>query len=108
MERDMDKLLKEYGEFAKCSPLVEFDESDVPENLRNLIPYARFWGISDDLEREVLSEAADQSVKDRLKALIAENDDLLDDWLAGEEADSLAPSDAYVAFSAMRMCADFF
>ncbi|QJE95751.1 hypothetical protein [Luteolibacter luteus] len=104
----MEKDIKtEYGSFISESPAVDFDVNDVPVNLRHLIPYARFWGISDDLERERLAEKAPEHIKSSLKELIRDNDDSLDDWLAGEEASYPDPSDAYVAFSAMRMAADF-
>jgi hypothetical protein len=100
-------LKREYGEFASASPLAEFEVEDVPENLRSLIPYARFWGISDDWQREQLALKAPEPARASLQQLIADNDDALDEWLAGDEASSATPSDAYVAFSAMRMCADF-
>ncbi len=98
---------EKYGDFASASGNVVFDESDVPENLEGLIPYAKFWGLSDDWAREQLATKAPEHVKAELKLLIARYDDALDEWLAGDEAASANPSDAYVAFSAMRMCADF-
>lgn len=103
----VDAIKTEYGEFLSRSPTVDFDSKDVPENLRGLIPYASFWGIADDWKREQLVEAAPEHLKASLQQLIAVNDDALDDWLAGDEASSLNPSDAYIAFSAMRMAADF-
>ncbi|MCR9294964.1 MAG: hypothetical protein NXI32_19785 [bacterium] len=80
---------------------------DIPDALYPLIPYARFWGISDDWQREQLAIKAPDCVRESFKRLIEQNDDVLDDWLSGEEALSAQPTDAYVAFSAMRMCADF-
>ena len=100
-------LRQKYGSFYNESTQVNFDSSVVPIKLRPLIPYAKFWGLSDDLEREQLAEKAPQEIREELKSLIAEYDDLIDAWLAGDEAVSEAPSDAYVAFSAMRMCADY-
>lgn len=100
-------LEDEYGDFYSESDKVDFDVNDVPDNLRSLIPYARFWGMSDDWQREQLASKAPDSVRSSLQQLIAANDDALDDWLGGEEASLSNPSDAYVAFSAMRMCADF-
>jgi hypothetical protein len=103
----MKSLQDRYGEFFNESPLVEFNAGDVPENLQSLVPYARFWGIQDDWQREQLVTKAPASIRESLRTLIAEYEDVLDDWLAGEEATSSNPSDAYIAFSAMRMCADF-
>jgi hypothetical protein len=39
--------------------------------------------------------------------VVSDIDDQLDDWLAGDEAKSDSPSAEYIAFSAMRMAADF-
>ena len=110
MQNDSDvvkSMQAEYGEFFGQSAAVEFRVDDVPENLRSLVPYAQFWGVQDDWQREQLASKAPRKVQESLQKLIAENDDALDDWLAGEEAASANPSDAYIAFSAMRMCADF-
>lgn len=48
----IDSLIVDYGEFTSTSQAVEFDSEDVPKDLWPLMPYARFWGIADDLERE--------------------------------------------------------
>jgi len=100
-------LEQRYGKFYTVSNQVDFVSSDVPGTLLTLIPYAKFWGLSDDWEREQLVAKAPDEIKNELKLLIVKYDDFLDEWLAGEEAGSPLPSDAYVAFSAMRMCADF-
>ena len=106
-QTELTELMNErYGVFASASANIEFDENDVPESLRMLIPYARFWGIADDWEREQLAQRAPRDIKSELRNLIAQYDDALDAWLAGDEASSPNPSNAYIAFSAMRMCAD--
>ncbi len=103
----IDPIQNEYGEFLSESSTVDFDFNDEPENLRHLIPYASFWGIADDWEREQLAEKAPTHLKESLQKLIADNDGELDAWLAGVEASNPDPSDAYIAFSAMRMAADY-
>ncbi|MGV3756680.1 MAG: hypothetical protein ACO1QS_14960 [Verrucomicrobiota bacterium] len=103
----IDAIRSEYGEFLSESSMVDFDENEVPESLRPLIPYASFWGLADDWEREKLAEKAPAHLKISLRKMIADNDDALDDWLAGVEASSSNPSSAYIAFSAMRMAADY-
>lgn len=103
----IESLASEYGEFISASPSVDFDATDVPVNLRSLIPYASFWGLTDDLEREQLVEVAPLHLKHDLQRLIVEYEDALDEWLAGPEATSSKPSAAYIAFSAMRMAADY-
>ncbi len=102
-----DKIKNEYGDFIAKSPLVYFEINDVPSNLHSLIPYASFWGLSDDLEREQLVDCAPSHLKETLRRIIADNDDALDEWLAGDEARNPRPCSAYVAFSAMRMAADY-
>ncbi len=102
-----DEMKQLYGVFYQESPKASIDPSQVPGSLHVLVPYAEFWGISDDWAREELIAKSPQSVQENLKAVVASFDDKLDEWLAGEEADSTSPSKEYVAFSAMRMAADF-
>jgi hypothetical protein len=102
-----DELSQLYGEFYPASPGTKFDILNVPENLRQLAPYAAFWGLADDLEREHLVNIAPTNIARELRDIVASFDDALDEWLTGAEADSDCPSDAYVAFSCLRMAADF-
>lgn len=85
-------------------PLLE--PSRVPLPLRHLIPYAQIWGVADDTLRSLVLRQASQDARADLKRVVASADDLLDEWLAGPDADGQSPSDEYVAFSAMRMAAD--
>jgi hypothetical protein len=96
-----------WGPSAQASPRASFNLEDVPEGLRQLAPYAVFWGAADDWAREDVLKKTPDSLRKNLKAVIAAFDDALDAWLAGAEASNSHPSDAYVAFSAMRMSADF-
>lgn len=97
----------EWGLSAQTSPRTSFDLEDVPEGLRQLAPYAVFWGAADDWVREDVLKKTPGSLLQNLKAVVAAYDDALDAWLAGVEASNSEPSDAYVAYSAMRMSADF-
>jgi hypothetical protein len=76
------------------------------ENLRHLIPYAELWGVNDDLIRDDMVRSAPREALEDLKRLVERHDDLLDEWLAGPEADVASPSTEYLAFTAMRMAAD--
>lgn len=80
---------------------------NVPLRLRHLIPLAEEFGVTDDLEREHFILATPPDKIALLKSAVAEHDDDLDEWLAGPEADSFPFSNEYIAFSAMRMAADF-
>ncbi|QDV34268.1 hypothetical protein [Tautonia plasticadhaerens] len=80
--------------------------ANVPPSLRHLIPLAERFGVTDDVQRERLVSSASPHEIARLKAAVQANDDDLDDWLAGSEADGPKFSAEYLAFSAMRMAAD--
>ncbi|HXK58854.1 MAG TPA: hypothetical protein PLP42_03075 [Acidobacteriota bacterium] len=54
----------------------------------------------------MLRKAPPESIRE-LKRLIESHEDLIDAWLAGPEANDPNPSPEYLAFSAMRMAADF-
>ena len=102
-----DELKSFYGPFYATSPLAPIRTSHVPEPVRALIPYARFWGIPDDRQREQLVDSARPDIIEDLKNAIDSLSAELDEWLAGPEARSPQPSNEYVAFSAMRMAADY-
>jgi hypothetical protein len=54
-----------------------------------------------------LVQDAPERAKAELVQVVKAIDDYLDAWLAGHEATAPAPSAEYIAFSAMRMAADF-
>lgn len=91
-----------YGNFINASPGADFRIEDVPESVRDLVPYARFWGISDDGIRLDLVLSAPAELTANLKRVFQLYDDRLDQWLSVIPND---PSDAYIAFSSMRMAA---
>ena len=83
------------------------DPQRVPPTLRALLPLAERFGIADDVAREQVVRAAGPHEVRALVASIRENDDALDSWLSGPEAAGPEWTDEYVAFSAMRMAADY-
>ena len=89
------------------SPKASFSWTDVPAELRQLIPYAVIWGLSDDWARQDLMKRTPAALKRNLKWVVQQFDNQLDAWLAGPEAAGPTHSKAYIAFSAMRMGADF-
>jgi len=80
--------------------------SNVPAELRTLIPLAERYGVSDDGYRTDMLATLDQTEREQLIRAVQERDDALDVWLAGPEAAVVAPTNEYVAFSALRMAAD--
>jgi hypothetical protein len=86
---------------------MKLNTENIPESLRALIPLAERWGISDDSERIELIERAIAADRAELKMIVGKCDDELDKWLAGTEASGQEFSNEYIAFSAMRMAADY-
>ena len=101
-----EQLKEKYGSFYESSPRMTLRPSKVPAAVRALLPYAEFWGIADDYAREALVGKAPKAALKNLKQVLAAHAEALDAWLAGPEADQ-KPSKEYVAFSALRMAADF-
>jgi hypothetical protein len=113
MEEDGYELLsvedmrRKYGLVAANRPTIRLDPSRVPEGLRHLVPYAELWGVGDDLIRDDLVSSAPPEAIEELQRVVRAHDHLLDEWLAGPEAE--APdgfSEEYLAFTCMRMAAD--
>ncbi len=102
----LEELGREWPARSALAELVDFDVDDVPPSLRILAPYAETWGIADDSLRERIFAQTPPALVAHLRDVISVFDDELDEWLAGPEATSETPTDAYVAFSAMRMGVD--
>lgn len=99
--------MEAYGRFHLKGANVVLDPAQVPSSLHALLPYAAFWGMADDWARENLVQLAPATVLKNLKGVVARFDDLLDEWLAGSQASDPSPTREYIAFSAMRLAADF-
>jgi hypothetical protein len=102
-----EQMKRLYGRFYDRSPRLQLDRRRVPEKFWPLLPYAEFWGIADDLMREILVKEAPPDVQHNLKQAVAVFDNAMDEWLAGPESDNTIFSDEYIAYSAMRMAADY-
>lgn len=102
-----EEMRSRYGHFYQRSAKLSLDPTNVPERLWPLLPYAEFWGIADDWTRQDLVEDAAPDARLNLKAAVLLFDDALDAWLAGPEATGPKFSAEYVAFTALRMAADF-
>ena len=101
-----DEMQAWYGPFYEQGSRQTLDAANVPESLRPLLPYAAFWGISDDWTREDLVADAPEEVKRNLVDVVQRFDDEFDEWLAGPEADSPPFTREYIAYTTMRMAAD--
>ena len=77
-----------------------------PPDLLGIVHYAAAWGISDDGYRSDLLSAVGTAARKNLQWVVRQYDDPLDGWLAGPDSTGARFSEAYVAFSCMRMAAD--
>lgn len=100
------ELRRRFYPTNEMPPLLSLRSENVPQSLRELIPLAERWGISDDILRQDACRNAPPAELQYLKAVIDHFDDALDDWLAGPEAALPIQSAEYLAFSNMRMAAD--
>jgi hypothetical protein len=101
-----EDLRQRYGDFYN-NHTGTIDPMQVPIELRDLIPYAELWGIGDDFERDRLVEASGHEAREDLQSIFATRSKMFDDWLAGPEADGPDYSEAYIAFSNMRIAYDY-
>src|SRR5262245_44357573 len=90
-----------YGLTAEKRPAITLDPAKVPPGLRQLIPLAEQFGISDDLIREdVLAKTPRDQIRAARDAVTAHNAQL-DEWLAGPESYNPKPSAEYIAFTCL-------
>jgi hypothetical protein len=89
---------------VKAAP-AEFDEAEVPDSVKHLIPLAKVWGIGDDLLRDAMARAADPDALRELKIAVLAVDDELERWLLSREALATI-SPAYLAVTNLVMVAD--
>jgi hypothetical protein len=75
-------------------------KSEVPESLWPLIPYAEFWGLSDDGIRAELIEEAPNQVWTESRNLILKHLDELETWIIAE-ADRKKLTQEYITFAFM-------
>jgi hypothetical protein len=78
----------------------------IPMELLPLLPYASFWGISDDSYRIELVRTAPQHVWNEFQEAVKRLKSILLDWLSGPEADR-PPTPEYLAFSFMLQAFDW-
>jgi hypothetical protein len=99
------ELRDRYGLAANSQKGESLSPSNVPANLRHLLPYAEVWGITDDTLRADFMKTAPVEAVAHLRRIVEQYDELLDAWLSGSEATGPSFSREYTAFSAMRMAA---
>ena len=88
--------------------MAQFNVADVPESVQAFTPYAEIWGNnSEDIRYEIVQATPDPLRKHVQGVLfVPEVQDRFDEWLAGPEADCRPFSEAYLAFTCLRMSAN--
>jgi hypothetical protein len=112
-EQQMTESLREkYGAFFDKGQKMRFDAGcshlplrpeRVPKELWPLLPYAAFWGISDDGYREELCEEAPPEIWKDFRETVSKYKNTLLEW----ETDTHPPTTEFVAFTAMLMAYDW-
>lgn len=100
------EMRAKYGLTTENRPWIRLDPRKVPESLRSLVSLAELFGISDDLIRADVFAKIPPGELTAMRAVVAAHDDVLDEWLAGPEADEPEFSNEYIAFSCLRMATD--
>ena len=103
----IEAISQKYGLVAENAPVVEIDVETVPLKLRPLIPFVKIFGVSDDTIREDIVRKSPQDLLLKLKDLMNELDDDLDNWLDALPEESGDKPDVFYAFVCARMVADF-
>ena len=85
---------------------IEFEDDDVPQALRELIPYALIWGIPDDGYRSDMLQETPAFLRAHMRAVVMRNERDLEGWLANEGSQGAARTSAFDAFVALLMAAD--
>jgi hypothetical protein len=84
----------------------KLNSSKVPPAFRHLIPLAEKYGVSDDCYRIDLIHSLNSEELRECVSFLRFYTDVLDQWLAGPEADGPEYSDEYIVFSSLGMAAD--
>jgi len=94
-------LQKKYGLYAENAPEVEIVEEEVPEDLRDLIPLAKKYGVGDDIIRGDIEAKAGTEAKEELKRALSGRMDRINRWL-DSFPDGESMSDSEAAFLYLR------
>lgn len=86
---------------AEATLRYQIDASNVPVDLRPLIPLAERWGIGDDVERAAYIDQSTAADRGALKAAVTPYDARITGWLDSFGADPM--SDEAAAFMYMQL-----
>ena len=69
----------------------EIDLKEVPEHLRDLVPYAYKWGIGDDVARDKLEELCSDQEKEDFRRALTGRTAAVNAWLDSFPENSIHP-----------------
>jgi hypothetical protein len=79
--RPSGEMNEEYRLTAEKRPVIRLDAKRVPIDLRDLIPLAEKWGISDDIIRDDFQSKASQEAKSALVKALSGRNKRITQWL---------------------------
>lgn len=85
---------RQFHEAARAAALTGFDEGQVPEDLRGLIPLARTLGVGDDPGRAWFVGRLSDAARRRAAGAIRLHAAAIDAWLEGKDPAGLSPTEA--------------
>jgi hypothetical protein len=113
----MDKELREFdvmpsadmqskgGMYAENWQPLQIDASEVPEDLRDLIPWAAKFGVTCDITRHDVGDKTPQTEKDRLSEVLRGRHARIGEWLNENFPFDVGPREVSVAQAAFTaMC----
>ena len=71
-------------------PEITLDPSNVPRDLRDLIPFAEEWGIGDDVIRSDVEESATEQEKEQFRTALTGRTDRVTEWLDSFGTESMS------------------
>ncbi|MGA8213579.1 MAG: hypothetical protein WB799_08280 [Candidatus Sulfotelmatobacter sp.] len=69
----------------------EIDINEVPEHLRDLVPFAYKWGIGDDIARSDFEESSSDEEKEELRRALSGRTEQVSEWLDSFAENSVHP-----------------
>jgi len=94
----VDEMKKKYKISSDNYKPPKINPEKVPENLRDLIPFAAKWGIMDDIIRVDFEEKASSEEKQEFKKALTDRTDEVQHWLDSFGSDLMPDEAAHFLF----------
>ena len=75
----------------------EIDINEVPEHLRDLVPFAYKWGIGDDIARSDFEESSSDEEKEELRRALSGRTEQVSEWLDSFAENSVHPGHSRIS-----------